>query len=90
MYAQEIAMNVMWSQREYDAMSYAILDGSCTDEGINICTPAILHARHNPDPFSKFAFLSGKYRQASIDLHPSFTTRCKLHNLHLLLLTELR
>ena len=69
LYAQEIAMNVMWSQREYDAMSYAILDGSCTDEGINICTPAILHARHNADPFSKFAFLGGKYRKASIDLH---------------------
>ena len=67
LYAQEIAMNVMWSQREYDAMSVSILDGSCTDKAVNICTPALLHARHNPDPFSKFAFLAGNYRQPSED-----------------------
>ena len=61
LYAQEIAMNKMWSQREYDEQTYAILDGSCTEESISVCTPALLHARHNADPFSKFAFLRGDY-----------------------------
>eukprot|EP00092_Neocalanus_flemingeri_P005814 GFUD01006258.1.p1 GENE.GFUD01006258.1~~GFUD01006258.1.p1 ORF type:complete len:628 (-),score=188.16 GFUD01006258.1:577-2460(-) len=61
LYAQEIAMNKMWSQREYDEQTYAILDGSCTEEKISVCTPALLHARHNSEPFSKFAFLRGDY-----------------------------
>ena len=59
--AQEIAMNEMWTQREYDAMTYAVLDGSTTDQNIDICTPALLHARHNAELFSKFAFLKGEY-----------------------------
>jgi len=61
LYAQEIAMNKMWTQREYDEQTYAILDGSCTDETISVCKPALLHARHNSEPFSKFAFLRGDY-----------------------------
>ena len=63
MYAQEIAMNVLWSQREHDAVTTRILDGSCTDERSHICSSALLHARHNTQPFSKFAFVDGKYRQ---------------------------
>lgn len=66
LYAQEIAMNAMWTQREYDRMKYAVLDGSCTDEKINVCTPALLHARHNSEPFSKFAFLRGDYKQREL------------------------
>ena len=59
-------MNKMWTQREYDEQTYAILDGSCTDPEINVCTPALLHARHNSEPFSKFSFLRGDY--SSYDL----------------------
>jgi len=66
LYAQEIAMNKMWTQREYDEQTYAILDGSCTDKAISVCTPALLHARHNSEPFSKFSFLRGDY--SSYDL----------------------
>ena len=61
LYAQEIAMNKMWTQREYDEQTYAILDGSCTDETISVCEPALLHARHGSETFSKFAFLRGEY-----------------------------
>jgi len=71
LYAQEIAMNKMWSQREYDEQTYAILDGSCTENSISVCTPALLHARHNSEPFSKFAFLRGdysKYDLGSLDI----------------------
>jgi len=66
LYAQEIAMNRIWTKREFDAMTYAILDGSCTDPGINICTPALLHARHNSDLFSKFSFLRGEYKDMDL------------------------
>lgn len=62
LYAQEIAMNLMWTQREYDAMTYAILDGSCTDVSVHICKPALLHARHNSELFSKFTFLRDEYK----------------------------
>merc|ERR1719483_168253 len=71
LYAQEIAMNKMWSQREYDEQTYAILDGSCTEEKISVCTPALLHARHNSEPFSKFSFLRGDYKNydlSSLDI----------------------
>ena len=30
MYSQEIAMNELWSQREYEAVTSAVLDGSMT------------------------------------------------------------
>ena len=62
MYSQEIAMNVMWSQREYDSVRTQILDGSCTDQRIHVCQSVLLHARHNTVPFSKFAFVRGEYR----------------------------
>ena len=38
-----------------------MLDGSCTDETISVCGPALLHARHGSETFSKFAFLRGEY-----------------------------
>ena len=61
LYAQEIAMNKMWSQREYEEQNTTILDGSCTDPAISVCTPALLHARHNQEDFSKFSFLRSDY-----------------------------
>ena len=63
MYAQEIAMNELWSQREFDLVTFQILDGNCEDQRIHLCKSALLHARHNTEPFSKFAFLAGKYSQ---------------------------
>ena len=66
LYAQEIAMNHLWSQREKDDMKYPILDGSCTNTAINICTPALLHARHNTDIFSKHNFFRGGYKNFSM------------------------
>ena len=54
-------MNRMWTQREYDEQTNTILDGSCQDENIHVCEPALLHARHNAEHFSKFAFLKGDY-----------------------------
>jgi len=62
LYAQEIAMNRMWSQREYDTQKTAILDASCTELNIHVCQVALMHARHNSDPFSKFNFLRGDYK----------------------------
>ena len=55
LYAQEMALNVVWSQREYEAAGAlgAVLDGSCTSTQHTICQQALLHARHNPDVFSK-------------------------------------
>ena len=65
MYAQEIAMNELWSQGEYDSVTFRILDGPCgsKDKGqkFHVCKSALLHARHNTEPFSKFDFVSGKY-----------------------------
>ena len=61
MYAQEIAMNELWTQREYDSVTFQILDGNCEDKKIHLCKSALLHARHNTEPFSKFAFLAGNY-----------------------------
>ena len=49
-------------QREYDEQTYALLDGSVTDEKISVCSSALLHARHNDEPFSKHAFLTGDYK----------------------------
>ena len=63
MYSQEIAMNVLWSQREYDSVRTQILDGSCMDEKVSVCKSVLLHARHNTSPFSKFAFVKGKYKE---------------------------
>ena len=31
----------------------AVLDGSCTSTRHSVCQQALLHARHNPDVFSK-------------------------------------
>ena len=60
-------MNHMWSQRERDSMRYPVLDGSCTNPTISICTPALLHARHNMDVFSKYTFLKGNYTNYSME-----------------------
>ena len=42
-------------------MKYPVLDGSCTNPAISICSPALLHARHNMDVFSKYTFFKGQY-----------------------------
>jgi len=61
LYVQEIALNRMWTRREFEANSAVILDASTTDVSQNICEVALCHARHNADPFSKFKFLQGEY-----------------------------
>ena len=61
LYAQEIAMNKIWTQREYDEQLYDVLDASCSDPDLHVCKPVLLHARHIDQPFSKFAFLRGEY-----------------------------
>jgi len=71
LYAQEIAINRLWSEAEYKAGGKVVLDGSTTDPGTDICKRALLHARHNAETFSKFAFLMGKYKEwdlASLDI----------------------
>jgi len=60
LYAQEIAMNKMWTQREYEQY-VTMVDEFCTNPAINVCTPVLLHAMHNVEPFSKFSFLRGEY-----------------------------
>ena len=62
LYTQEIAMNHIWTQREYDEQNYNKLDVGTTREDIHICVPAVLHARHNANPFSKNGFFDNKYR----------------------------
>ena len=55
LYAQEIALNAMWTQREHDFVDQhrAFLDGSTTRPDISICHAGLLHARHNLNTFSK-------------------------------------
>ena len=55
----------------YNYLCPQVLDGSTTDSRTNICTRALLHSRHNPEPFSKFAFLAGQYKNwdmATLDI----------------------
>ena len=59
LYAQEIALNAMWTQREHDFVDQhrAFLDGSTTRPDISICHAGLLHARHNLNTFSKVILL---------------------------------
>ena len=55
---QEMALNHMWSAREYEAAKAAprkgaLLDGSTTEDSVTICQSALLHARHSANIFSK-------------------------------------
>ena len=38
-------MNELWSQREYDSMTFKILDGNCQGKNFHLCKSALLHAR---------------------------------------------
>jgi len=62
LYLQEMAANRLWTQHEFDSQSRALLDLGTTDRTLSVCQPALLHAMHNAEPFSKFAFLLGKYQ----------------------------
>jgi len=66
LYAQEIAMNRLWSEREYQDNANSILDAGTTDGSKHICEVALLHARHNSEPFSKFTFLRGEYSERNM------------------------
>ena len=56
---QEMAINHMWSQREYEAAKAvpkkaALLDANTHGEdNVTICQSALLHARHGSEIFSK-------------------------------------
>ena len=73
LYLQEIAVNKILTQAEWDSLSpdSSILDEGVTDETMNVCEPALLHCMHNAERFSKFAFKLGQYRDfdmAGLDL----------------------
>ena len=38
-------MNELWSQKEYDSMTFKILDGNCQGKNFHLCKSALLHAR---------------------------------------------
>ena len=40
-------MNELWSQREYDSMTFKILDGNCQGKNFHLCKSALLHARQS-------------------------------------------
>merc|ERR1711874_189963 len=61
LYSQEIAMNHLWSQEEYDKMTTHIVDHGTTQG--SVCETQLLHVFHNADRFSKFSFISGKYKE---------------------------
>ncbi|XP_023347024.1 uncharacterized protein LOC111715861 isoform X2 [Eurytemora carolleeae] len=61
LYAQEIAMNLVWTQEEFDSMKTGYLDyGTTSNE--SVCGMLELHVFHNAEPFSKFSFGAGKYK----------------------------
>jgi hypothetical protein len=86
LYAQEIAMNQLWTQAEYNSQTSAVLDGSCTDASIHVCTTALLHARHNSDPFSKIAFHDGQYKD--FDMSELNITNVRDYSMYMALLSK--
>ena len=71
LYLQEVAVNKVLSQAEWDSLPSGLLDQGVADQSRSVCQPALLHCMHNPDLFSKLAFGMGKYRDfdmADLDL----------------------
>jgi len=62
LYLQEIAVNKVLSQKEWDNLPGGLLDQGVVDNSRSVCKPALLHCMHNAERFSKLAFGSGKYK----------------------------
>ena len=71
LYLQEVAVNKILSQAEWDSLPSGLLDQGVADQARTVCQPALLHCMHNAERFSKFAFKLGQYRDfdmAGLDL----------------------
>ena len=71
LYLQEVAVNKVLTQAEWDNLPSGLVDQGVADQARSVCQPALLHCMHNPDLFSKLAFGMGKYREldmADLDL----------------------
>ena len=71
LYLQEVAVNMILTQAEWDSLPSGLLDQGVADQTRSVCQPALLHCMHNPELFSKLAFEIGKYTDldmAELDL----------------------
>ena len=61
LYAQEIAMNNIWTEEEYKRLrkERELIDTN-TMAGLT-CNSVLLHAFHNSERFGKYKFLHGEY-----------------------------
>ena len=71
LYLQEVAVNMILTQAEWDSLPSGLLAQRVADQSRSVCQPALLHCMHNPELFSKLAFEIGKYTDldmAELDL----------------------
>ena len=61
LYLQEVAVNMILTQAEWDSLPSGLLDQGVADQSRSVCQPALLHCMHNAELFSKLAFGMGKY-----------------------------
>ena len=61
LYLQEVAVNMILTQAEWDSLPSGLLDQRVADKTRSVCQPALLHCYHHDELFSKFAFGMGKY-----------------------------
>ena len=61
LYLQEVAVNKILSQAEWESQPSGLLDQGVADQKRSVCQPALLHCMHNAELFSKLAFGMGKY-----------------------------
>ena len=61
LYLQEVAVNMILTQAEWDSLPSGLLDQGVADQSRSVCQPALLHCYHHDRLFSKFAFGMGKY-----------------------------
>jgi len=62
LYLQEIAVNKVMTQAEWDSLPGGLLDQGVVDGARSVCQPALLHCMHNAERFSKLAFGMGSYK----------------------------
>jgi len=67
LYLQEIAVNSILAEAEWEALPPGLLDQGVSDMHRSVCQPALLHCMHNAEPFSKLAFGMGKYREFDME-----------------------
>lgn len=54
-------MNLVWTEEEFKSMDKGYLDYGTTSTE-SVCEKLNLHVFHNDEPFSKFRFTMGKYK----------------------------